>query len=381
MEDMDLGSQLTGQELLQLMHPEAKHPGSGAAAYDLAQLTPAAEQIDDLEGLAAFLQAAAHSDMGCNVIELLAADLPAVSKLAPESVAGFIRQCISGKIDYYKFLVEHPAVNSFSTATLQQMLLEIVQQPKKHDPNDQLLAHCVTLLKAPAATQLSVETVTTLLQHAVQELQRDWYWDPCLTFGEVQDDLLAPPAVQQLSADAMASILAAAITAANLPAVGSLCMLPAVQQLSVEAAAELHLLAVQKGYFRIAQRMQELPLLQGGKHQQAQLTSEQLQLLLRVAIGTGDREAIVALCQQAASPAAPHMSPESTQQLLSAAIQSLDSGRFTDITPAAAQQLFQLADAQTLGAAAVAELMKVCVCRGSAEGLQLVTLLPGSKLR
>jgi hypothetical protein len=52
---MDLGSQLTGDELLQLLQFDLRD-NYGRGVRDLVRLTPAAEQIDDLQGVAAFLQ-------------------------------------------------------------------------------------------------------------------------------------------------------------------------------------------------------------------------------------------------------------------------------------------------------------------------------------
>jgi hypothetical protein len=312
-------------------------------------------------------------------MESLARQLPAVQQLPPTAVAELIRQHISAGHRCYGFLLEHPAVSSFSAALLEELLLELVQQSKQCFPGDVCLAHHVALLKAPAAAQLPAQTVATLLQHAVHEVMFDDRHALRSTFAEVQQQLLALPAVQQLSADAMAEILAAAARQGNAAAVRSLCQQSAAQKLSEEAAAALHLLALQHGHFRVVQQLQELPQLQGSKQPQLQPTSEQLHQMLSVAIDSGNSEAVVLLCQLAASQAAARLLPHFMQQLLS---QALHRWMHWDrnITDAAAEQLFSMQDAHAVEAAAAAELLHECISKHSAAGmLQLVALLPAAE--
>lgn len=63
------------------------------------------------------------------------------------------------------------------------------------------------------------------------------------------------------------------------------------------------------------------------------------------------------------------------QQLLLATLRQMDAGL---VTAAAAQQLFQLRDAQASAAGAVVELLTACVERGSVLGVQLVGQLPAA---
>jgi hypothetical protein len=370
---MELGRQLTGNELLQLLQQALKrHTGGSSPVYCLLQLAPAVSNITDMTGVAAFLQAAMDSHFGWDDMESLAQQLPAVQQLAPETVAELICKCISRGHGGYDFLLKHPAVSSFSTALVEEVLLKVVQQRNRRHRNDVCLADFVTLLTAPAAAQLSTRTVETLLRHAVQEL---WH-DKTFIFGDVQQQLLALPAVQQLSADAMADILAAAARAGNTAAVSSLCVLPVAQQLSKEAAEQLLLLALQHAHFRVVQRLQELPQLQDSKQQKLQPTSEQLHQLLRVALDRYDSEAVILLCQFAASQTTTRLEPQAMQQLLVKALHRW-LGCKRNITDQAAEQLFSMRDAHAVTAAAATELLYDCVSERSAAGIsQLVALLP-----
>jgi hypothetical protein len=177
LEEMDLGSQLSGDELLQLLQFALKNPciyGFGSGVSDLVRLMPAADQIDDMQGVAALLQQMMVSSMDYDQVQSIGEDFAPVSKLPPEKVADLIHKSISGEIDgFYQFVTQHPAVGRFSTDTIQELLLAVVQRKQQDRKCDQHLADLVTLLTAPAAAQLSVETVTTLLRHAVQEQRHD----------------------------------------------------------------------------------------------------------------------------------------------------------------------------------------------------------------
>jgi hypothetical protein len=266
---------------------------------------------------------------------------------------------------------KHPAVGSFSTSSIEEFLMQAVQQKKKHNPHDVCLADYMALLQVPAAQQLSAQTVATLLQHAVQELGNNGFMA-----SNVQQELMALQAVQQLPADAIADILAAAARAGNAAAVSTLCALPVAQQLNKDKAKGLRLLALQHGQFRVVQQLQELPQLQDSKQHQLQPTSEQLHQLLSVAINSCDSEAVVLLCQLAASQAATRLEPQAMQQLLIKAMRScIDWKRY--ITDEAAEQVFLMRDAQAISAAAAAELLYECVSeRSAADMLRVVALLP-----
>jgi hypothetical protein len=385
LEDMDLGGQLTGGELLQLLQLALKHDSWGSGVEELMQLTPAADQIDNLDGLASFLQALMASDMEYDHLQFICEDFSAVSKLPPDAVAELIRKSVTGKVDcLYPFLVNHPAVSSFSRETLEELLLAVVQR-KQQDPEcEKHLADVVALLKAPAAAQLSTEVL--LLQHAVQEQRHDdRYYSAekvfLFTFKETEQQLLALPAVQNLPADAAASVLAAAITMGNDAAVSSLCALPAVQQLSKQRASEQYLLALQKGRFRVAVQLQQLLQLPDSQFEQVQLKPEELQKLLLVAIRDGDSEAVGICCQQAASTtatpsaAASRIGDQGMLSVLRDALQHMCHGR---INVAAVEQLFALADAQAVSADVVTKLMTACIECRSVEGLQLTGQLPAA---
>ncbi|KAF6258555.1 hypothetical protein COO60DRAFT_1109011 [Scenedesmus sp. NREL 46B-D3] len=292
---MRLGSQLSGDELLQLLHQAAQHGSNGSAVYALTQLKPAAHEIGDLEGVAAFLQAAMHSGLGVTQMEIVAKGLPAVAKLAPAVVAGFIRQWIHGGVEcLYSFLVDHPAVTSFSTGMLEQLLLEVVQRKQQHPRCDQHLADLRPLLRAPGAAGLPVTTLAALLQHAVAEQRHQCDQEPCYTYSQMQAQLLALPAMQQLPADAVAACLKGAVKAGNAAAVRGMCALPAVHQASKHAGAQLHLLAMQHGHFNVARQL--LQLLRLPQHPRLELSSQQLQQLLLRAITARNSEDIIMLC-------------------------------------------------------------------------------------
>ncbi|KAF6258553.1 hypothetical protein COO60DRAFT_1701303 [Scenedesmus sp. NREL 46B-D3] len=381
--EMDLGSQLTGAELLQLLHQAAQHGGvEGGMMLDaLVQLYPAAHDIEDVEGYAAFLQAAMGGGIEPEALESATEKLPVTEQLPPEIVAGCIQQCIRNSFeDMYTFLLEHVAVDFFSTDTQQQPLL-LAAVPGHRCWQ---LAHVAALLKVPAAAQLSVETVTLLLQHAVQERQQRLcvVSEPEFTFqGEVQHLLLALPAVQQLPAAAVASILAAAAEAGNAAAASTIYALPGALHIDKQALSALFESALVHGHLSVLKALIGNAALLGIKSDiMSTGSSEQRQRVLQLAMSAADSEYITELCecQQASAAGAtslPSISADNMQQLLLAALQELSRRR---ITAAAARSVFALDDAKAVGAAAAAELLAASLHRCSAAGVELVTLLPAT---
>lgn len=127
LEPMQLGSQLTGGEMLQLLRAAVKC-GSDGAVGDIVQLTPAAHEIDDIEGYAAFLQEAMRSNIEYNVIDRAAQELPVTQQLPVEAVLDLCLQGIKGVICLLELLFELPAVSRFSTAAIEQLLQAVLQQ-------------------------------------------------------------------------------------------------------------------------------------------------------------------------------------------------------------------------------------------------------------
>jgi hypothetical protein len=267
---------------------------------------------------------------------------------------------------------------------LQQLLLDAAAQ--------QCLEHVADLLQAPAAAQLSVQTVGMLLEHAAAGRP----WLPPEESGckpnSSSERLLALPAVQQLPAEAVTRILAAAVKAGHVSTVRRVCSVAAAQQASRDVAIGMLQQAAHGQYYNIwVAVLQGLPQLAGPlalPFDQLQLSSQQLQRFLLGAVNAGDTEAISMLCRYtaaAAAAAAAGMPPSNDRdadagivELLAAAIGQLHAPH-NSITPAAAEQLFQLSAAQALGTSAVAELFKCCICNQSAAGVQLVGLLPAAQ--
>uniref|UniRef100_A0A383VZR5 Uncharacterized protein n=1 Tax=Tetradesmus obliquus TaxID=3088 RepID=A0A383VZR5_TETOB len=211
LEPMQLGSQLTGGELLQLLR-EAIHSDDGSAVSDIAGLTPASHQIDDIEGYTAFLQEALCNSVDCDVLRSAVRDLPATQQLPVDAVLDFCLRGIKGDLRLLDRFFELPAVSKFSTAAIEQLLLAMLQQKQRSG----WLSTMAVLLRAPAAGQISVETAAAVLKYAVQEQPPPHDTEPLEHFvfhGEMQQQLLALPAMQQLPADAVASVLTTAVEA------------------------------------------------------------------------------------------------------------------------------------------------------------------------
>ncbi|WIA32442.1 hypothetical protein OEZ86_003264 [Tetradesmus obliquus] len=95
LQPMQLGSQLTGDELLQLLRAAIRSEDGGAVG-DVASLTPAAHQIDDIAGYTAFLQEAMRAGLEYAILQDAALDVPATQLLPVAAVLDFIQQGIKG---------------------------------------------------------------------------------------------------------------------------------------------------------------------------------------------------------------------------------------------------------------------------------------------
>jgi hypothetical protein len=406
--------QLTSSDVLQLLQQAAKQ-GCGDAIAGIATLA-AAQQIDDVDGFAAFLQTALAHGIGESIMTEAVVRLPVLQQLGPHAVLGILQSGLKAfRLDpsrshprsAYRFIVEHPAVSSFSTETLGQLLLEAGQQrclvDTVHQTHDSVhrastlrFYGMAALLKAPAAVGLPVATVASLLQHAAQErvrhrIQEGEPWqhsdeedDSCcdqpFALDAMQPFLVALPAAQQLDADAIVRVLTAAVTANNAAGVRSVCPLPGTQQVSAEAALELLQQAAAQGcklWLAVRSALPQLAALPAG---QLQLTSQQLYSFLQEAVTTADSRSVGSLCKLVgeagdAEAALFSISSDAMQQLLATAV--------TFYSPShravhAAEQLVALAAARALGPDAVAALLESCVKRYNAAGVTLVGQLPAA---
>jgi hypothetical protein len=88
-----------------------------------------------------------------------------MQQLGPDAVLSLLQACSSrGRCSCGDYFICHPAVGSFNTAALEQLLLPASQQSRLSDV-------CV-LLAAPAAAGLSAEAVAILLRDAEEVLNR-----------------------------------------------------------------------------------------------------------------------------------------------------------------------------------------------------------------
>jgi hypothetical protein len=266
-----VGSQLTGGEVLQLLH-QAAELGCSDAVLCIAGLA-AADNINDAEGFAVFVKAAlARTE---DYIWLAAVqELPVMQQLGPDAVLSLIQACISQAVSkptgLMKYLVCHPAVNNCSTAALEEVLLAAAEQHQ--------LGMVADLFKAPAAAGMSAETVGKCLQHAAH-------------------GMLARLTAHRLPPHAVVNVLSVAIETRNRALLNrAVCELPSAQQISAEAAAALLQRAAQQGYAVWNTVRSGLPQLA-----QQQLTSEQLRVFLQHAIAVGDSEGLSKLCHLAAA--------------------------------------------------------------------------------
>jgi hypothetical protein len=229
---LQLGSQLTGGSVLQLLQYAASKGATGLLRF-VAGLKPAANEIDDAEGFAAVLQATHENCRSYNSIADTLGQLPVLQLMQPDAVLSVIRSGIISKREYrdgrgkpqcvLRFVLQHPAVGKLSTAALEQLLLDAAQHKR--------LEHVADLLQVPAALQLSVEAVTALLQQAVQCTLDEDRGSSSSSHSTCCGLLLALPAVQQLPADVV-SRLAAAVDAGNVAAVSRLCAVTAAADIS-----------------------------------------------------------------------------------------------------------------------------------------------------
>jgi hypothetical protein len=403
-----LGSQMTGSEAMQLLQ-QAVTTGNHTAVNWVASLAPAADEIDDAQQFAAFLQATFEYVFEYYHLEVDVGRLPVVEQLQPPAVFSLIRSSLQSSkagalTSYstctYSFLLQHPAVSSFSAAMLEQLLLEAAQLHRLQDVS--------ALLKARAAAQLSAGTVTTLLQHAAAHV----YWSEQDETSDSDSDricrcsdmLLALPVVQQLPTAAVASILEAAVAAGKRTAVRRLLALPGAQTASTEAAVSMLQQAAQGPSCIWFAVLQGLPQLANLSPEQWQLSSEQLQRLLHESVKEGNSEAIYGLCEYAplcstavshgttaALSALPgtiagHSGGMAVPAVPAACMQALllDVIRhhsITDhsITSAAAEQVFRLESARSVGPGVVKDLWMYCIETSCVAGVRLVGLLPAAQ--
>jgi hypothetical protein len=396
---LQLGSQLTGGEVLQLLQQAASN-GAKELLRFIAQLKPAADEIDDAEGFAAVLQAAYEKCDDDELIDNELRQLPIVQLMQPDDVLSVIRSGIMSKREYtgvngepqcvFRFVLHHPAVAKLSAASLEQLLLDAAQHKR--------LEHVAALLRAPAALQLPVGTVEALLQHAVKCAvvpDEDEDEDGNSTHSSCCELLLALPAVQQLPAAAVASILAAAVDAGNAAAVRRICAVDAAAEISNAAASSLLQLAASKHCTTWFAVLQGLPQLAELPADQLQLTRQQLQQLLGEAIAAGDDAAVSKLCEYAAAAcraaaaaaepagaagitAQASIHPLDMLPLALAAVQHLGDYTYNSLEASTAAQLFQLDAARALGPSAVVKLLSACVANRAPEGVLLVALLPAA---
>jgi hypothetical protein len=370
-----VGSQLSGEEVLQLLQ-QAAEQGHSDAMRHMLDLAPARD-IDNADGFAAFLRAAlAATDH--NGWAVAVQQLPVMQQLRADAVLGLVQACIhayscssGSRPSTFMFnMLNHPAVSSFSTASLEQLLLEAAQQER--------LAAVAALLEAPAAAGLSANTVADLLQHAVRELHCDSdTLHQEFASEAMQPLLLSLPAAQQLSRDAVAGILSAAVAAQNSSSISRLCELPSAQQLSAEAAAGLLQEAAQQGYAVWNAVCSGLPQL--GKQQPI---GKQLLVFLQGAVSAADSRGLTELCQSAGEAEAEGaglcgISAEDMLGLLSAALRK-SALNLERLPIEAVAQLFQLGSARALGPDAVEELMVTCVGKADVSGLKLAGELPAA---
>ncbi|KAF6249506.1 hypothetical protein COO60DRAFT_1686771 [Scenedesmus sp. NREL 46B-D3] len=153
-----------------------------------------------------------------------------------------------------EYWVPQQQQDGFSTATVEQLLLDAAQQ--------QRLGAVTGLLTLRAAARLSREVLTELLQHAVQEVSEEHYDDeaappqcddeaaPRFALETMHPSLLHLPAAQQPSADDVVRVLTAAVEALtpNHTGVASVCALPGALLVGAEAALALLQRAGQRGY-------------------------------------------------------------------------------------------------------------------------------------
>jgi hypothetical protein len=82
---LQLGSQLTGGEVLQLLQQAASKGAHGLLCF-IAGLKPAADQVDDVEGFAAVLRAAYDNCDRHQLIDQVLGQLPVVKLMQPDDV-------------------------------------------------------------------------------------------------------------------------------------------------------------------------------------------------------------------------------------------------------------------------------------------------------
>jgi hypothetical protein len=136
---LDLESQLTSSDVLQLLQQAAKQ-GDDDGIFSLARLA-AAQEIVDEEGFAAFLQTALDHCIDDSDMTTAVGQLPVLQQLGPDAVLGILQSSLDSFKDnkdeglvcirtrsVYSCVADHPAVHSFSTEMLEQLLLKAAQR-------------------------------------------------------------------------------------------------------------------------------------------------------------------------------------------------------------------------------------------------------------
>lgn len=428
---MQLGSQLTGSELLQLLTMAA---GNNAACSALAALKPAADQIDDESGYTAFLELAIENcarrggfGQDTNFNTLLQA-VPLTQHLGPQSVVTLVAKCVSTET-VYDFVFEIPALQQLSSIQVEQLLI--------HAARAGCMWNVKQLLAVPAAAQLSSATLHQLLQAVLE----DWTErnGSCLNVQELQMlcQLLDLPAAGQLTVDAAANVIMQAcgllikleqtgleyvpsavqqalesciakllqlsatqqtpyemfvhhmlnaIAAGSVKQLLLFSKLPIADEISGSTAKHLVERALERGNLQVLQTMQECMPKIAAVAATMQPTGEQLKKQFAYAIAHQDQQALVVLCRH---PVAAQISPSGMQELLQEMLESLALGHWhmgeakqtlQDDNPV--RLLFHTQAAQALGPSVVEELWECCRGRHGRQpnmvGISWTTQLPAS---
>lgn len=338
---MQLGKQLTGSEVLQLLHVCAAGDDQGSAIREIAAgLKPAADEIDDEAGYVAFLVAA--MEQKAEFLREAAEALPITQRLGVEAAAILVKQCVRKRWQF-EFVEKIPAIQQFSVGVLEQLLL----LGKEREG----LPYAYQLLSAQAATQLSSEVVAALLKCAVGDEE----------LHGVMERLLALPAAAEVTVATIADLLAEAAESGDWASVGRLCALPAAAQIPANAVVGLMVEALKSDDEDAVRICCGLPAA-------AQLSAHDCSEVLATAVQAGSDGPIFSqLCSSL--PAAQQLSPDAAAELLTAAIE----GGYEEAT----KWLCTLPCAQSLTQRAASGLYDKALQQGHSRVLRLLrTQLP-----
>jgi hypothetical protein len=212
---LQLGSQLTGGEVLQLLQ-QAASKGAIELLCFIAELKPAADEIDDTHGCAAVLLAvlqhallpnegSSSSSSHSACCGLLLA-LPAVQQLPADAVASVLAAAVNaGNVYAVKRMCALDEAAEFSLAAAASLLQLAAQKGYKT---------WFAVLQGPAVSQLDQQACENLVPKAVQRVQ------PAETYSAVYSEraasivlsnLLQQPAVQQLDTAAAVRLMPACL--------------------------------------------------------------------------------------------------------------------------------------------------------------------------